>query len=295
MKKLLFSLVMVASLTASAASWKSYSLLDPNVTSFHLTNGVGATNIESLIQGAGLGLAAATNWSKSADNCFMFTNNAPWYDPIMSNYWVVGGIAVTQYGVTLPGALVVCVRSNITAAAGVFGVAPQNHTNQTLVVTNSMQNMFADVPIDIFHPSVLGQPGQTTITNALGTLSFTMQSWAGNSNYVTFEIVPVVTDPPDATRKSVQYPYGSTKGLEVTAAGSYGQVGVGGVDIAAISLSVTNWNSTVPFNAAVSIPAAPFLGAKALRVRSATVGTAAASGTADMWISNLRFSGLAQY
>ncbi len=293
MKKIIFSVMAMVALTASAVEWRSVSFLDPNVTAFYLTNGIGATNIESLVQAGSA--ASATNYSAATATCFMYTNGQPWLDTTLSNYWVLGGLNQTQYGVTLPGTLRVCVLSNITGSAGTMGVAPPNPTNTTIAVTNDMQNMFADVPLDPYVPIWSSAPlGGANSTNIIGTLTGTLLQFGGNSNYVTFVLTPVVTDSPDPTRpQKLRFPQlGQNLGYEVTAAGSTTAFALG---LVPFTVSVTNWNSASPYTFSIQIPASSVYGAKALRIRSATAGTAAASGTAGLWISNLKFNGLSQY
>lgn len=308
MKKLLISLALTGlTFVSQGAYLKSYSFLDPNVSAFFVTNGIGATNLESMIQFTNA--ASATNYSLSTGACFMYTNGQPWYDSAQSNYFVLGGLSQTQYGVWFPGSLRIDVLSNITAAAGVFGVAPLNHTNQGIVVTNDMQNMFADVPLEEFYPpftEIFPVSAGTGGTNCLGIFSGTMLAMptdgAGNSNYVTFAFVPVITDPPAQGSPPLSFVWnvlGSTKGLEVSSYLSTAGSGfASGYNLQPFTISFTNSGSTygrIPQTFAVEIPMNLVYPAKYLRIRSATPGTAAASGLSGLWISNLKFTGLSQY
>lgn len=300
MKKLFLLTALVAStLVAQGAQWKSFSFLSPNVTSFLITNAVGATNLVSLIQAGRAD--SATNYiiPTAATKAFQYTNTARWFDSAQSNYWIYGNLSQTQYGVMNPGVLVVDVLSNITAAAGVFGVSPPNHTNYTMAVTNDTLNVFQDVPLDTFTPATWpGSQGSGVAgTNIIGTLSCTILSTAASqSNYVSFVLVPVVSDVPDPNglQNNLQGVLGNTLGLEVSLNGSGASSPY--TMLAPFTISFTNSPQTVPLAETYSaqIPANLVFGAKALRVRSATAGTAAASGLAGLWISNLRFNALSQ-
>lgn len=298
MKKLFLILTLsLATLATQAGQWKAYNLFNANVTSILLTNGVGATNIMSIIQAGNA--ANATNFSLATAKLFQYTNATPWFDNAQSNYWVYGGLSQTQYGVLNPGWLVVDVLTNITSAAGVFGVLPVNHTNYTIAATNDTYNVFQDVPLDGFTPVIwpAAQGSGAAGTNIIGTLSCTMYSTlASQSNYVTFVLVPVVSEIPDPrfVQNNIQGTLGNVLGNEVSWAGSGASSPT--TMLAPFTISFTNSPQTVPVAETYSaqIPASYVFGARALRVRSATAGTAAASGLAGLWISNLRFNAISQ-
>lgn len=274
MKRLVYILsVFGLAFATQAASWRTFSFINPLVTSIQLTNTVGATNLNHGYALGGVwtngpGAAQAngtqmTNWAGSGVN-MIYTNNAP----------------LSVSGTNLPGVLVIDVTTNLSTTGGSFGIPPFSASNLTYAKTNDALNLFQDVmfPTD-WNPSLGpgGGPGATNIVYGgvieVGLLGSQLAGSGDGSNYVTFVFVPL-----DSNKNEMTLTLAGG-----VAAGAF-------MSMWPYSFSITNAGSTKMVGSSIiPIPAYYLYGASGIRLLSATPGVAWSTG-GSVWLTscNLR-------